>query len=205
MKKTAFILLVAIVLASVLLGASSPLDEYVYKTVLPDTPLYENTDFSSETLISVPHNAEVEVIGEPFFVGDVEWQQVRYTVYTGYMPSGAIFKSIKNDVYDVIIAKASSTKMGDKIPFYYTHNINTEPAGYLYDGEQLRIIDDGIDYGEFYMTEYDGNYYFVLKDNVTTGLSYNQLLALIISCSFAGAIIIAVVIVIVYRRRRRKI
>ena len=205
MKKTAIFILLTAVLASVLLGASSPLNEYVYKTVLPDTPLYADSDFSSEELIAVPHNAEVEIIGEAFFVGDVEWQEVKYTLYTGFMPVTALYKSIKNDVYDVIIAKAASVKMGDKIALYLTHELKTTPAAYLFDGEQIRIIDNGIDYGDFYMAEYDGAYYFVLKENVTTGLSYNQLLALIISCCFVGVIIIAVVIVFVYRRRRRKV
>lgn len=205
MKKTAILILLTVVLASVLLGASSPLNEYVYKTVLPDTPLYEKTDFSSKVLISVPHNAEVEIVGEAFFVGDVEWQKVKYTLYTGYMPASAVYRSLKNDVYDVIIAKAASVKMGDKIALYLTHDKETAPAVYLFDGEQIRIIDNGIDYGDFYMAEYDGAYYFVLKDNVTTGLSYNQLLALIISCSFVGVIIIAAVIIFVYRRRRRKV
>ena len=73
---------------------------------------------------------------------------------------------------------------------------------YVHDGEKISVIDDGIDYGAFVLIEYDGERYFIYSDNVTTGLSYNQLIAVIIIAGVAGLIIVVSVVLMIIKRRK---
>lgn len=207
-KATVIFLTVAIITAALMLGAASPFEDYAYKAIL-DTPMHKEASLDSEVLIEIPKNALMELIkdenGDEIIVtaGNTEWQFVKYTNMEGYVIRTAIYRSLKNEDYDVILAKAKSSKMGEKIVLYETHSVNTSETLEIYDGAKLRIIDNGIDYGEFYMVEYGGEYLYCLKTNVTTGLSYNQRLAVIITSCFIGAGILAFVIVVLIRRKKR--
>lgn len=205
MKKGALaVLLAVIVFTSALMCAAAPVNSYAYKAILPDTPLYASADLAAEILIRLPQNAVVEPAGDPFVSGDTEWVRVKYTSFDGFVVNASLYKSLKNDNFEVIIAKAAAKEMGEEIPLFDTHSSDAAAVRTVHDGEQLRIVTDGVDYGEFVCVEYDGGYYFAYSFNVTTGLSYNQLLAVIISACFVGALIIAAVIVVVLRKRRRK-
>lgn len=202
-KSIALALVICTVFAVLLFGAAAPVEEYTYKAILPDTPLYADSDLGADILIRIPQDAAVEIEGDPVMVGDVEWQRVSYTSLDGYVVKSALYRSLKNDSYDVVIAKASAQKMGEDIYLYDTHLEGAPVAATLNDGEKLRIIDNGIDYDGYLYVEYDGGYYFVRSEYVTTGLSYNETLAVIIAASFVGAVIIAAVIVFAVRKRKR--
>lgn len=189
-------------LLCVILCAAAPVNTQVYKVILPATPMYEESQLNAKVMILLPQNATVTLVGESFMYGDIEWQKISYTTYTGFVTARALYRSTKNENYNVEIAKAVSGKMGEDINLYATHSFSGEVVCTVNDGEQLRIICDGVDYGEFLFVEYNGDYYFAPAVNVTTGLSYNQLLAVIIASCSVGALIIVAVTVVVIRKKR---
>lgn len=209
MKKgvKAAVILVAIVMTALFLCAAAPVKEYTYKVILPDTPLYAEADLNSEVLIKIPQNVAVELDPDKpsFEAKNVTWQPVKYTNLEGYVVKEAIYASLKKDNYDVLLAKAKSKKMGESVLLYGTHSENFPSMITVHDGERLCIIQDGVVYGDddnFYKVEFNNEYYFVLKDNVTTGLSYNQTIGVIIVVCFA--VVIAAVILTVFLVRRKK-
>ena len=61
-------------------------------------------------------------------------------------------------------------------------------------------------YGEYLKVIYDGEYYFVKSENVTTGLTYNQKLALIISGGLiGGGLAVAFTVIVLVRKKRASV
>ena len=202
--KTILILASVLLVVTLLCAATQGTTEVVYKTVM-ECPLYREADFASETVIAIPQNAVVEPIGDPFDQDGFSWRKIRYSGAEGYVLATDIFVSSKNDNYTFIVGKGKSRTMGEPIGLYSIHTENAEPVRYMYDGESVRIVDDGISYGKYLRVEYDGTYYYALADQVTTGLSYNQTLAIIIIGSVAGAVGIGLIVFFLIRRRKKKI
>ena len=171
----ALVILIIVIVASMLLCAADFSDDFEYKVILPDTPIYTSADVSSPIIGYIPQKAIVTPIGDPETISGVTWQKISYTSLTGYVQSTALYKSYTNDDYTVTIAKVKSNSMGQDVALYSTHSETVGVDKYVHDGEKISVIDDGIDYGAFVLIEYDGERYFIYSDNVTTGLSYNQL------------------------------
>ena len=202
MKGKVLLVILTIVLASIILCAAGFDDSFEFKAVLPDTPIYANTDISSDIVGYIPQNAKVNIQGDPITIGNVTWQRIKYTSLEGYVVSTALYKSYTNDDYNVMIAKVKSSGMGKDVPLYLTHSETVGADRYVHDGEKISVIDDNIDYGDFSLVEYDGEKYFILTANVTTGLSYNQVIAVIIIACVAGVVIIVSIIIMIIRRRK---
>ncbi len=207
MKKNTTIAITSAIITMIavlcVLCAAAPVNSYVYKTVLPDTPLYAETSLESEILIKIPQNAVIEIVGEKIFTGETEWQKVTYTTFTGYVRNDAIYRSAANDNYTVKPVTAVSERMGEDIGLYDTHTADAVAVKTIHDGEKVRLISNGIDYGEFSLIEYDGDFYFIRSSDITDGLSYNQKLAVIIACCFVGALIFAGIVAIAIRKRKK--
>ncbi len=185
------------------LCAAAPVNSYVYKTVLPDTPLYAETSFESEILIKIPQNAVVEIVGEKILTGETEWQKVKYTAFTGYVRNDAVYRSVANDNYMVTPVTVVSEKMGEDIGLYDTHTSDAVAVKTVHDGEKVRLISNGIDYGDYALIEYEGDFYFIRSSDITDGLSYNQKLAVIIAGCFVGALILVGIITIAVRKNKK--
>lgn len=185
------------------LCAAAPVNSYVYKTVLPDTPLYAETSSESEILIKIPQNAVVEIVGEKILTGETEWQKVKYTAFTGYVRNDAVYRSVANDNYMVTPVTVVSEKMGEDIGLYDTHTSDAVAVKTVHDGEKVRLISNGIDYGDYALIEYEGDFYFIRSSDITDGLSYNQQLAVIIAGCFVGALILVGIITIAVRKNKK--
>lgn len=185
------------------LCAAAPVNSYVYKTVLPDTPLYAETSSESEILIKIPQNAVVEIVGEKILTGETEWQKVKYTAFTGYVRNDAVYRSVANDNYMVTPVTVVSEKMGEDIGLYDTHTSDAVAVKTVHDGEKVRLISNGIDYGDYVLIEYEGDFYFIHSSDITDGLSYNQKLAVIIAGCFVGALILVGIITIAVRKNKK--
>ncbi len=185
------------------LCAAAPVNSYVYKTVLPDTPLYAETSSESEILIKIPQNAVVEIVGEKILTGETEWQKVKYTAFTGYVRNDAVYRSVANDNYMVTPVTVVSEKMGEDIGLYDTHTSDAVAVKTVHDGEKVRLISNGIDYGDYALIEYEGDFYFIRSSDITDGLSYNQKLAVIIAGCFVGALILVGIITIAVRKNKK--
>jgi len=206
MKRNRYIKIFAItfvILTAFVSVAATPVNTYSYKVVLPDTPLYLNADMESEVIMQLPQNSVVEIIDKEVIVDGKIWSKVKYTIYEGYVVSDALYKSIANDNYNAKPITFISKEMGKDIELYETHGEGAPVVCTVHDGEKARLINTGIDYGEFAYVEYDGNYYFAHDYNITEGLGYNQLLAVIISCSFVGVLIIAAIVTVIVRKKKR--
>ncbi len=170
---------------------------------MPDTPLYAETSSESEILIKIPQNAVVEIVGEKILTGETEWQKVKYTAFTGYVRNDAVYRSVANDNYMVTPVTVVSEKMGEDIGLYDTHTSDAVAVKTVHDGEKVRLISNGIDYGDYALIEYEVDFYFIRSSDITDGLSYNQKLAVIIAGCFVGALILVGIITIAVRKNKK--
>lgn len=183
--------------------ASAPIDSdsSVYKTILPSTPIFKEADINSEVLESIPQNAPVEIIDE-VFVNEEKWVKVKYTAYEGYMLFSSLYLSAQNGDYSVRHMTVISRAMGSDVALYESHYGDAEAVATVHDGEKVKLILNGVDYGDFSYIEYDGEFYFIETAHITDGLGYNQRLAVIISCTFGGILVVVIIGVILIRKRK---
>lgn len=208
MKKQRFgivillVVITAVVFCALFMGAA-PASK---SKILIETPLYKEPDFDSEKhLEKLPQNESVEILEEEVFDANGRgWLYVSYTAYKGYVPSGYVYYTTGNDDYNVIVAKATTSKMSEKINVYSYFDEKSEVVGTLVDGEKINLIDDGEDYGEFRKVVFGGGYYFIRSINVTTGMTLNQKVALIIIAVLVAFLIIGAVLGYTLYKRKKK-
>lgn len=194
--------IIVVVLFIALTSVSANTAQYSNKIILPDTNLYINADINSEVVAVMPQNAVVTPDGDAFYVGEYSWQRIIYNTITGYVMSGDLYQSRDIENYTIEHGKARSAKMGEDINMYISNDINSTIACVIHDGEEFDIITTKIDYGDFELVEYNDNQYFALKANVTTSLSYNETIALIIGCSAAGVLIVLIITIILLKHKK---
>ena len=182
------------------------LENNVAKLII-DTPLYANCNLDSEFVLEkICANEAIELSGDEFDAEDgLVWQKVIYNKnFTGYILSSYIYYTTDTSTSEIIIKKAYSRKMGEKITVYASHDENSEIIGSYEDGESVNtLIEQSVDYGEFTKILYNDEYAFVKTDNLTKGLSYNQKLAVIIASGVVGAlIVIGIFSFLIYKKKR---
>ena len=93
--------------------------------------------------------------------------------------------------------------MGENINVYRSHDENSEIIGTLTDGQKVDVLVDyslSLDYGEFTRIIYEDEIGFIKTVNITTGITYDQKLAIILLSSIIGALIVTAVIILVIRK-----
>lgn len=206
-KKTAGIVTILFVVLAVfcLFSASSPVFSY---KILLDTPLYGDIGFDAEQVLKeIKRNETVDVIGE--VTTDLEgreWVRIRYNAdYEGYVPYAYLYKSAGTEDFDMKVVKVTGKSTSEKVPLYSYYDEASEVVATLVDGEKLDLIVDGNSYGEFSKVVYNGKTCFVKTEKTTTGLTYNQRLALIISAALiAGLLFVGIAVVLVIRKKKRE-
>lgn len=202
MRKFPIIISLIIAILSLCLSAfTPPLDQSIIKTIHPNINLYQESSLESDVLIAIPQNASVTAVGTAFYQGELLWQEIEYIPYKGYVLYNNLYISLHDDVVSLKIVKATTLIMGKVINLYESHDVNAEKIE-VCDGTKLFMVNDGIDYGEFSKVKYLGNTYFVIKNNITTGLSYNQIIAVYIASSLCAIIVISVGTMIIYKKRK---
>ena len=206
MHNTVVILMIVVAcVLCVLFGAAN----FASKTkILVETPLYASPNFNGEiSLEKLLQNESVEIIGEE--IRDAAgngWYRIRYNSYAGYVPSGYVFFTPGNDDYNVIVSKVTATQMSEEICIYAYYDESSEVVGKLSDGEKVDIVLDQYDYGAFSKIVYNNGYYFIKTKNVTTGLTYNQKIALIIVAILIVILIVGCVMaVMLYKKKKRSV
>lgn len=204
-KKTAGLLIIAIIFAVFFIfSAATPI--YYYRILL-DSPLYADPDFESEKILNgIKRNEPVEVIGEPISGGnEKEWVKIRYNEeYEGYIPYSYLYKSAGNEDYDLQVVKATGKSTSEEIYLYSYYDETSDVIAKLVDGEKLDLIIDGKTYGEFSKVVYEGKTCFVKTEKITTGLTYNQRLALIISAALITGLCFVGIAVVLFIRSKKK-
>lgn len=181
----------------------------VVKTLIK-TPLYSEASFSSEKIIpEIKQNETVEQIEQPISDGNgVKWVKIRYNShYEGYVPYTYLYYTVGGDGYEVYVAKVTGKKTGDGIKLYKYYDEKSEAGKVLHDGQKVSVVlEKNTSYGEYLKVIYDGEYYFVKSENVTTGLTYNQKLALIISGGLiGGGLAVAFTVIVLVRKKRASV
>jgi len=183
------------------LVAATTANDDNYKAAWPNTHFYETASLESDVIAIIPQNAPVVKIDDAFLVDDDNWQKIEYNSQVGYVLASDIFCSKELKELTFNHARAKSTHLGDKINMYLSNSTDSEIVLTINDGEKMDILIEDVDYGEFYKVDYKGNKYFVDKDNVTTSLSSNQALALII---IGVTVLLSVIVAIAYFSLRKK-
>lgn len=201
-KKTIIPFLIIVCFLCILLCAAAKADK---TKILIETPLYASPDFDGDvSLEKLLRNETVEIIGEKINVNGTDWYQIRYTTYEGYVPAGYVFFTVGTDDYKVVVEKISASSMSEIINVYSYYDETSDVVGTLVDGEKVNVVLDQEDYGEFSKVVYNNGYYFVKKVNITTGLTYNQQIALIIVSVMIGLLVVGGVFgATVYRKKKK--
>ena len=206
-RKKFFIMIITVlfVVFCLLSGAAATID-YTAKTIM-DIPLYKEASYNSEKVLEIiKQNEPLDIVGETVIdENGVSWIKVVYnSYYEGYIPSAYLYLKPGAEDYDIIVVKATGKSMSDEIKIYRHYDENSEVVAVLHDGEKINLIEEQDEiYGDFRKVVYNGEFCFVKAENITTGLTYNQTLAVIISCGLV-AIIICVVLLSVYVSRKKR-
>ncbi|MCR4660636.1 MAG: hypothetical protein K5765_01385 [Clostridia bacterium] len=231
MKKTSkkiflFLLLVSIVFSYLLFtGATNTKDQarVIYKTKLfAEIPtVTEGKLISNTDPVIINQNEPIEIISateegyetidtvensdSPYYGNKYVFEKVKYYNYEGFILRSLIYYSANTTTNKISIQRALSHKLGEKIPVYQYYEANSNIIGYLVDGERVNVYtNNSAQYGNMSKIIFGDDIGYVQTNNLTTGLSLNQRVALIISGSTLGVIIVIIVILVIYRKKKRK-
>ena len=170
-----------------------------------DTPLYSDASFDSELVSEkIQQNETVTLIGDSIYdVNGNRWQKISIFDKEGYVLYNYIYFTKETIDYDVTISKVTATEMGERINVYRSYDENSEIIGTLTDGQKVDVLVDysiSFDYGEFTRIIYEDEVGFVKTVNITTGITYDQKLAIILLSSILGALIVTAIVILVIRK-----
>lgn len=191
MKKSAAIVTVVITGILLVLLCCSAGAPTTTRALHPDTPIYADTDYSSAKVFSIPQNAEVTRLGDIVVKSAVSWQKVDYNGYIGYVNNACLYEHLGEMSYSFKTVKTRSKKMGEEINLYEANSTDSRVLYSLKDGIRLNSKITEIDYGKFYEVQYEGEKCFVEISYTTTGLSYNEVTAIIVICVTLVAAVLA--------------
>ncbi len=194
------VILVLIVIASTLAGASAPVANNAW-ILLPDTEILSSPSYSSSVVYTCRQNEEVVLEGEPMVdVNGIVWRRVCYNdTYTGYVPQDMLYFTTRSTTESVRVVKISPEKMGAMVPLYRV--IGEDAAIELADGTNVVLLETTADYNDYSVVEYEGQKYFILTKYITDTLTYNQKIAIIIAVAIVGIVVSAVVVLSMYRKK----
>ncbi len=198
MKKATILLLIPIVIL-LLCGAQTT------RAIHPDTPLYEEADFSSAIITFVPQNAQVVLLDDEVTKDNVTWVKVQYGSFIGFTKKADLYSSENAITYSLSHIKATSKKMGQTINIYESNSTQSNIITTVKDGTKLIRVDSSIDYSDFYEISYNQQRAFILKQNATASLTYNQIIAVIIGSVTVVAIILMIVLINIIKNHKKRI
>ncbi|MFW5780925.1 MAG: SH3 domain-containing protein [Bacillota bacterium] len=188
MKKAAIILF--IITISILLTGSVSV-----RCLHPQTPIFDEPDFSSTIIFYIPQNAEIKVIEKDLVIDNTQWTKIRYGSYIGYVDSSGLYEENNRLSYTISQIKATSKTMGEDIRLYSANSTQSQVVASVKDGAKLNLVNSNIDYGDFYEINYDNQRVFIEKEYATTGLTYNQKTALIVGAVTLVTILLLILII----------
>lgn len=196
------VLCAVVVFCCIITSAFTPIT--TAKLIL-DTPLYSDASFDSELVSEkIQQNETITLVGDSIYdVSGNRWQKICIYDKEGYVLYNYIYFTKETIDYDVTIAKVTATEMGEKVNVYRSHYENSEIIGTLTDGQKVDVLVEhslSFDYGEFTRIIYEDEVGFIKTVNITTGITYDQKLAIILLSSVVGALIVTAIIILVIRK-----
>lgn len=158
--------------------------------------------FADETLTDVvselTQNQEVTVFESKDIDGKTYFK-VSVNGITGYVNSDYLYATGSAKEYAVKSMQIKADKVGNDVKVYAAPSLDGKVIKEVSDGLEVDVIDTGSD---FYLVVFDGESGYVYKDNVTSGLSLNQTIALIVGVVTVATII--VILVLLYYRKNKE-
>ena len=156
--------------------------------------------YADETLTSVAkelvQNDAVEVL-EELNAGGSEVYKVNVDGEVGYVYAKYVYATTHKANYQLYTAKAYGNKIGDSINVYATPSSQSEIVRSYLDGTRLTVSTSEVEGYSIVVME-DGIGY-VKSENLTTSISYNERIALVIALICLVTIIL--ILLITYYRR----
>lgn len=162
--------------------------------VLFDTPVYATSDLSGTPVGTLRAGESVEIKESA-----ENWLEIAYGEGVAYVKKDAIYFRPNGElfVYENVKVTATAKK---KLIFLYSAPDRAQSTGMkLSDGKKLIKCGEEGDF--YFVTTPDGEESgYVLKEHITTGMTYNQRIATIISTVFALAAILTGILFYLKRR-----
>ncbi len=190
MKRLSFVLVLCLVLVSIVIGTTFCIDK-TYRALVP-TKLYSSMDFET-AIADIPQNqafSDVEQI-------DDSWYKVTVFGKTGYVDKRAIYSTTTDLDFSYTTMRVDAGGFDTEVSLYYYPTQDSEIYTTLKDNVQLEVAEGGIDYGDFSAVKYDGGIYYIMDQDITTGLTYSQIVAIILGV-IGGILVVTLVFLLIY-------
>ncbi len=109
----------------------------------------------------------------------------------------AVAASDGTNTYSIFTAKAYGQRVGDDIKIYSAPSTNASVITTVLDGTEIAVTECEVE--GYYTVILDEGIGYVLTENVTNGLSYNQRVALVIG--IVAVVTVILILIITYFRR----
>ena len=160
-----------------------------------DTPLYADQTLST-IACKLPQNQKVAVLEEITISGE-EYFKINVGDQTGYVSALYVYRTTSKDSEQIYRAKALSNKIGGSIDVYSEPREGAGVIRSYVDGSVLTVASSEVE-GYHVIIMEDGVGY-VKDENITTSISYNERIAIVIAIICVVAVVL--ILVITYYKR----
>ncbi|MBO7156034.1 MAG: hypothetical protein J6V83_01375 [Clostridia bacterium] len=196
MKKYLVVVIIITMLLSLNVVSMTAQAEGLTSYVLHDSvKVYSDLSLTA-VVATLDAHTEIEVL-DAQKVEDEHYYKIAYGDILGYVKSIYVYFSGGETTYDIFVAKAYGKGIGDSIKVYLSDDVKSVVIDEIIDGTTINVAECESD--EFYIVIYEDGIGYVTQDSITTGLSYNQRVALAIGIICVVTVIL--ILVITYYRR----
>ncbi len=186
-------LVVTLVLILVTLAVGTTFAVTTTHRALVPTKLYKEADFSSEILADIPKNQQLTQVTQ---LND-DWWQVTVFGKTGYVDNAAIYATTTTWETEYVDMRVDAGGFSKVVNVYYYPTQDSAVYTTLKDNVKLSVATDGVEYGEFAEVKIDGEKYYIMDEDLTDGLTYSQIVAIILGV-IGGILVILLVFLLIY-------
>ena len=155
------------------------------------------SDINLTTVIArLDAHVEVEVLDTVKIEKD-HYYKISCGDVVGYVKSIYVYFSGEKSSYEIFVARAYGKGIGESIKVYSAPDVKSSVIDEIIDGTTLNVAK--AEKEGFYVVIYDDGVGYVTDDCITTGLSYNQRVALAIG--IICVVTVVLILVITYYRR----
>ncbi len=191
MKKLGTVLVLCLMLMSVLLGYTFCVDN-TFRALTP-TKLYNAMSFDSETKIDIPQNQSFDTCTK---INDY-WYQVSVLGQSGYVDARAVYSTSTTWEPSYKTMKVDAGGFDEEVNLYYYPYMDSKVYTTLKDNVELEVAEGGVDYGDFAQVKYEGKTYYILNKDITTSLTYSQIVAIILGI-VGGILLLTLAFLLIY-------
>ncbi len=152
----------------------------------------------SEAVLEIQRNEEITVIESGDEVAKVSVNGVEGYVRTVNLYETDTDFSKNTDIKHVGTGNFSNTVNVYKYPYKESTVVAT-----LRDNDEVEVVQNGMNYGEFFEIKYNGGRAFILKSDVTDGLTYTTTVTIVLSV-VGGVLLIVLLLLVIFGLKLKK-